>query len=121
LSDTKKELPYQNKTDKELREYFKQQAETDKTTVDNYRQIADNLAIKSGDTFKGDDLSELVWMISKVDNWEKRFHQVHEDLRTNLNPIVKQLNGGVYIDADEVESPIDEVLNQSPGDLLAAL
>lgn len=115
-------LPYANLKDNEdFRQYFKERAAKTIATLDNYRKIADDLAVKSGDTFKGDDLSELVWMLSKVDNWEKRFHQVHKDLTDNLRPIVKQLNKGVYKDADEVEHPIDEVLNESPGDLLAAL
>lgn len=111
------DVAFKSMTDPELVDYMKKQAAKTKETIDTYRKIQDALATKAGDTFRGEDLSELTWMLTKVDDWEKRFRDVHQKLKEELSPV---LEGKTYKDKEGIEHPVDEILQQNPRSLIDA-
>lgn len=117
-SQKDQEIPFQNKTDEELKSYIQEKAEKTKKDIDTYRKISDDVATKFGDTFKGESLAELTWMLTKVDNWENRFNEIHKNLLEDIKPLIPVLNNKTIQNSKGEEIPVTEVLNLSPTELL---
>lgn len=76
---------YDGMTDKEVIEHVNKQAEETLNTIDNYREISDNLRIRLGDSVSNDVLEELTWQVSTIDNLEDRFMSLTNKVREALS------------------------------------
>lgn len=110
--------PYQNRTDQEVMEHVQKQASDYKDSVDRYRKISNDIKVKMGDNFQEDELEELTWMVTKIDNWEKRFADTHESAKESLKAYGNKLG---TVTKDGVNTEFSDIINANPIQLLTTL
>lgn len=112
---------YEGMTDAEIKQQFKDRAAKQKEAVDKYRKIASDLSSTISDKFHGEELEEMVFMASNIDNLESRFKEVHEEIKQPLNTIAAHLEQKY---GDEVKSKaenIREIANMNPTEMSLTL
>lgn len=92
-----------------------------KESVDDYRKVSDALRVKTGDQLNDDELHELTYMMTHINDWEKRFHSLHTDIRDTLHPVLGQFGDNTYEDKNGEVRPITDILNLSPVEMLSTL
>lgn len=60
-------------------------------TIDQYLKNKDNLTLKFGNIFNKDQLSELTWMQTQIQNWENRQLEMAAEIQDALNLDVNNL------------------------------
>lgn len=91
---------FEGKTDQQVIEHVKKQAQTMKDTVDKYVQISNDLKTLYGDKVSSDVLEELTWGMTQVDNWESRLKDLASTIKTPLQEKAKELKERFGIDID---------------------
>lgn len=91
---------FEGKTDQQVVEHVKKQAQTMKDTVDKYVQISNDLKTLYGDKVSSDVLEELTWGMTQVDNWEGRLKDLASTIKTPLQEKAKELKERFGIDID---------------------
>ena len=112
---------FDNMTDKEVIDQVKKQGEDTKATIDNYRKVSDALKTKTGGQLKDDELEEMTWMLTKIDNWESRFQDMYKEVKDKSSDLLQTFRDKTYKDEDNVEHPITDVLDMPPVLMLSAL
>lgn len=57
-------------------------------TINNYRKTKDNLDVITGGTLTDDQLSELTWMNSQIDNWNERVGEMIPLVRRAITDLI---------------------------------
>lgn len=91
---------YENKSDDEIRESVKKQADDHKKAVDKYVEISRNLKTLYGERVSQDVLEELTYGFTQIDNWETRARQIAETLRKPLIEKAQEIKDRWGIDID---------------------
>lgn len=89
---------FEGKTDQQVVEHVKKQAQTMKDTVDKYIQISNDLKTLYGNKVSSDVLEELTWGMTQVDNWENRLKDLASTIKTPLQEKAKELKERFGID-----------------------
>lgn len=116
---------YRNMTDSEIRESVRKEVEDTRKKADSYRKIASDLMTKAGTEFSSDELKELTWMMTRIDDWEKRFTEMYSSFRTGLSTaaeIAKSTgNTGAYDDIQELssKSPMEALVTLAENDKIS--
>lgn len=105
---------YNDMTDQEVIDQIQKQAQDTKQQVDRYRKIASDLQVQVGNNFNGDELEELTWMLSSIDNWENRFKSLVNDTRDKLSQVLEAKGDQEF---DLLESPADDLKTVKLSDL----
>lgn len=61
-------------------------------TIKNYQDIKDELILKTGQQLSDEQLEELTWMRSQLDNWSDRSVEMSKDIRDYIGKISGYLN-----------------------------
>ena len=109
---------YDGMTDDEVLNQIQRQAKDMKSAVDRYREISDAMQVKLGDKFEGDELEELTYYMSNIDNLESRFKEVFEDIKSTITPAIQELGETTYKRGD-AEISASELLQMNPAQLIA--
>lgn len=109
---------YDGMTDEEVVSQIQRQAQDMKAAVDRYRQISEDLQVKLGDVFEGDELEEMTYLFSNIDNLEGRFKEVFEDIKSTLTPVINELGETTYMRGEE-EVKASDILKLNPSQLIA--
>lgn len=110
---------YENKTNDEIREGIKEDTEYAKYMVDRYKKLSSNLQILAGTERTSDELEELTWMLTKIDDWEYRFEKLHEDVKENLKEIILE-SGNIILDSKN-NLKVSDLLNIPTSELMSRL
>lgn len=76
---------YDSMTDEQVVDYINKQARAAKKKVDKYVEISNNLKTLYGDNIDSDTLEELTWMMTQIDDWEKRTKNIISEIK---DPII---------------------------------
>lgn len=110
---------YDGMTDTEVIDQIKKQAESMKKSVDRYREISDALQVKIGDVFEGDELEEMTYLFSNIDNLESRFKEVFQGIKQTLTPAINELGEEAMFKRGEEEVKASDLLQMNPEQLLS--
>ena len=61
-------------------------------TIDNYLKIKDELDIKVGQKLSDDQLEELTWMKSQIDNWSERATAMSGEVKSAIGNVIGNLD-----------------------------
>ena len=61
-------------------------------TIDNYLKIKDELDIKVGQKLSDDQLEELTWMKSQIDNWSERATAMSGEVKSAIGKVIGNLD-----------------------------
>lgn len=67
------------------------------STIKQYQEIKDKFTENFGDRLNEDQLQELTWMQSQIDNWKSRTEGMSGDIKTALQPLVSSLEAKLRI------------------------
>lgn len=67
------------------------------STIKQYQEIKDKFTENFGDRLDEDQLQELTWMQSQIDNWKSRTEGISGDIKTALQPLVSSLEAKLRI------------------------
>lgn len=93
---------FDNMTDEEVVAHITKQANDARAKLDKYVEISNNLKTLYGDNISSDHLEELTWMMTQIDDWEKRTKSLIGDINKIIESKSKELNErfGVDISAE---------------------
>lgn len=83
-------------------------------TIKGYEKIKNNLDIQTGGKLTDEQLSELTWMQSQIDNWNKRANDMTHVVREALVDLSNNLEGRLaraFSDASLEETSADETID----------
>lgn len=63
------------------------------STIDSYSKIRKDLDAKTGQVFTDDQLDELTWMKSQLENWSNRASEMSDIVRNSINNVISRLEG----------------------------
>lgn len=107
-------------SNEEILNFVHKQAKDFIDTINNYKKISEDLQLQIGDRFQGDDLENMTWMFSNIDNLENRFTEGWDKLAKDES-FRKALKLFRYAEEDGTIKTMDDVLNMSPMEALAML
>lgn len=107
--------------DPQVIEQVRKEGVTAKEAVDDYRKVSDALRVKTGDQLHEDELHELTYMMTHINDWEKRFTSLHSDIKETLHPVLSQFADKTYEDKNGEVRPLTDILNLSPVEMLSTL
>jgi hypothetical protein len=116
--------PFDGMTNDEIRENFANRATQLKEDVSEYVKNSRNIETSFGDIFQANELEEMTYMVSQIGNFEKRFGQMHEQLKETLSPYIDILVGNKFnSEQDRVDAIEDltSLLNSNPMQLLYSI
>nr|DAG94143.1 MAG TPA: Structural protein [Crassvirales sp.] len=114
---------YDNMTDAEVIEQIQKNVNKAKESVDTYRKISQDLQVKIGDYFDEDGLEEMTYYFSNIDNLEKRFKELHSDIKDRLQGVMDASYDRSF-NSDSEENKVNrlsDLLNYSPVRLINEL
>ena len=76
----------------EMIEKLQQNHDEMTSTINNYLKIKDELDIKTGQQLSDDQLEELTWMKSQIDNWAERATAVSGEVKSAIGNVTDNLN-----------------------------
>lgn len=111
---------YENAQDEDIISDIKKRASKARDWVNRYREISDSLQTKAGTERTSDELDELTWMMTKIDDWQGRFNDLTASARERLEEIdIRTQN--IEIGPQEAKVKLSEVLNLPTNQLLQRL
>lgn len=110
---------YENMTDEEIRESIKNDTDHAKKLVEKYKKISSSLQVLAGTERSTDELEELTWMMTKIDDWQERFDSLHSSVRDGLRGVLLE-SGDTYLDAEST-TKVSDLLNLPSSQLIAKL
>ena len=118
---------YGTKTDEEIVESIQRQTKDAKNQLNKYLKISNDLKTQIGDNFNEEELEELTWMMTSIDDWETRFKQVFTDIKSSLTPLIEinptaEFESAQKEEKDKVKTQeVQEILNMNPMQLMLEL
>lgn len=111
---------YKNAQDEDIISDIKKRASKARDWVNRYREISDSLQTKAGTERTSDELDELTWMMTKIDDWQDRFNDLTSSARERLEEIdIRTQN--IEIGPQDAKVKLSEVLNLPTNQLLQRL
>lgn len=111
---------YENAQDEDIISDIKKRASKARDWVNRYREISDSLQTKAGTERTSDELDELTWMMTKIDDWQGRFNDLTASARERLEEIdIRTQN--IEIGPQDAKVKLSEVLNLPTNQLLQRL
>ena len=92
---------FDNKTDEEVLKHIQKQANETKDKVNKYVEISNNLKALYGESITSDNLEEMTWMLTQIDDWENRTKSIINELRETVKSKSKELKERFDIDIDD--------------------
>jgi len=105
----------------DIRAHVKKQADTFKSKIDTYQKISEDLQVRAGDKFEPDELDELTWMSTSIQDWENRFQDMHKEIKADLTPIIEGIQTKAKDSGVEINEDISNLLHLNPIQLTNAL
>lgn len=110
---------YENKTDEEIIEDIKIDTDYAKQMVKRYKEISSSLQTLAGTERSTEELEELTWMLTKIDDWEYRFEKLREDVKLDLEGVVLE-SGNINLD-NEGKLKVADLINLPTAELMKRL
>lgn len=76
----------------EMIEKLRQNHDEMTNTINNYLKIRDELDIKTGQQLSDDQLEELTWMKSQIDNWAERATAMSGEVKSAIGNVIDNLD-----------------------------
>ena len=125
---------FQGKSDSEIIDHIKKQAQYIKEGADSYMSVLEDLNVKYGDIYSDETIEEMAFYTVHADNLQKRYDTLAEEVKTSLKEEyqgvdlsdkvfkVKRTEKGKpfkhHLLKDSDSFTAEEMLNSSPGDLI---
>lgn len=107
---------FEGKTDEEVINHVKKQAEETKNKLDSYVKISNDLKTLYGDNISSNHLEELTWMMSQVDDWENRTKSIINELQSTISDKAAILNSKFGIDVNSTLGNLEWTINHMTDD-----
>ena len=104
---------FDGKSDEQVLEFVHKQAKDYLDTIEQYKNISEDLTMQIGDKFQGEDLEQMVWMFSNIDNLEKRFTEGWQKISQD-NSFRNAIKNFKYKEADGTIKSLEDVFDTSP-------
>ena len=107
---------FDDMSDEEVKQHIRKQAEDSKKRLDKYVKINGDIRTLYGEKITSDNLAELTWMMTQIDDWEDRTKSILGDIRSQLQDKAKELKErfGIDVETDfgNLESLISSVSSE---------
>lgn len=102
-----------NLDNEESRQYISSKIESNKNSIlkviDDYQKTKDSITINVGDKLNDEQLSELTWMKTQINDWNKRSESiVTNDIFPLIDKIIEKASTGFIISDTESISSVEE-------------
>lgn len=110
---------YENAKPEDIISDIKKRASKARDWVDRYREISEALQTRAGTERSSDELDELTWMMTKIEDWQGRFDELHSNVKESLKSVLLE-KGDLYLDSEKTDK-VSDLMNLSSSELLAKL
>lgn len=102
---------FDDMSDEEVKQHIKKQAEDSKKRLDKYVKINGDIRTLYGEKITSDNLAELTWMMTQIDDWEDRTKSILGDIRSQLQDKAKELKERFGIDVETDFGNLESLLS----------
>lgn len=104
---------FDNKTDEEVLKHIQKQANETKDKVNKYVEISNNLKALYGENITSDNLEEMTWMLTQIDDWENRTKSIVNELRETVKSKSNELKERFDIDINDTIDTLESLLQST--------
>lgn len=110
---------YENAKPEDIISDVKKRASKAREWVDRYREISEALQTRAGTERSSDELDELTWMMTKIEDWQGRFDELHSNVKESLKSVLLE-KGNLYLDSEKTDK-VSDLMNLPSSELLSKL
>lgn len=103
-------------TEDEVRDYLNKERKDALDVLDNYRKIKNDIDTATNGRLSNEQLSELTWIKSKIDNWSKRARKMTPSIKRVLNSFADTLETDLRRNLEGVDEKTAEVIHKVADD-----
>lgn len=111
---------FDGKSDQEVLNHVRKQVEDTKERLKAYSQISTDLKTLYGEDISDEFLEEMTWMMTQVNDWEKRFKSLFNEVKTEASEIIQDYRDRRYFGRN-ADRKIGELIDITPEGLLNTL
>ena len=104
---------YDSMSDQQVVDHIQKQAQDAKDRLDSYIKISNDLKTLYGEDITPDNLDELTWMMTQINDWEKRTKSIMGDLRSTIKDKINVINTRFGIDISAELDNIETLLEST--------
>lgn len=103
---------YDGWTDEAIVESINKKASEAREKLNKYVEISNNLKTLYGDNISSDNLEELTWMMTQVDDWENRTKDIMKDIKSTVSSKAKEIKDRFGVDISDELGNLESMVMQ---------